>query len=66
MARTPRTRAQKKYAAAARAQFRLQQSLERIDHEEDIVIPLIEQVAELEKKGTVELKIEMKPLELPR
>lgn len=64
MARTPRTRNQKKYAAAARAQFRLEQALARIDFEEDVVIPNLERLAELEKKGKVDLDLKLTPLEI--
>lgn len=64
MARVPRTREQKKYAAAARAQLRLQQTLERIDFEEDVVFPTLDRIAELEAAGGVELNIKLTPLEI--
>lgn len=63
--RVPRTKAQRRYAAAARAQFNLQKALDRIDYEEEVILPALERIAELEAAGqTVEIAVSAKPLEI--
>lgn len=62
--RAPRTKAQKQFTIAARAQFNLQKALERLDYEEEVILPGLEKIAELEKKGDVTLNLNLKPLEI--
>lgn len=65
MARTPRTRAQKRFAAAARAQFNLKKALDRIDYEEEVILPALERIEELEAQGkAVDIEVATKSLEI--
>lgn len=54
MASTRQSREVKKWAAARRAQLRLKQTFERIDYEEDVILPEVEAML----SGKVKLQIE--------
>jgi hypothetical protein len=51
-----RSRAERKAAAAMRAELALRQSFERIDYDFDVIVPKLLEIRELEKGNTVEVE----------
>ena len=62
----PRSKAQKQYSMIERAKFNLKKALDRVDYEEEVILPGIERIAELEREGVVvEIGYELTPTPLP-
>jgi hypothetical protein len=62
----PRSKAQKQFSMIERAKFNLKKALDRIEYEEEVILPGIEHIAELEREGVaVEIDYELIPTELP-
>lgn len=53
----PLTRAQKKFLAIERAKMRLRNRLADIDYELDVLMPALQDLAELEQKKNVEIEM---------
>jgi hypothetical protein len=51
-----RSRAERKAAAAMRAELALRQSFERIDYDFDVIVPKLMEIRELENGNTVEVE----------
>jgi hypothetical protein len=51
-----RSRAERKAAAALRAQLALQHSFERIDYDYDVIVPELQKIRELEKENVVDVE----------